>query len=140
MVVVRLDAQDTRLLGGAEADREERPERDRHLAEEVADLALADYARDAVDELDRLDLAVEHREERAIGTLVGGVLARSERDVRRRAREPLPIRVGEPGEDRDRPDLLPRDHGSSLAGPYEGRPRGSSATNGSAAGTLSTIT
>ena len=46
---------------GAEADREDRPERDRHLAEELAGVALADDALDAVDELDRLDRAARGR-------------------------------------------------------------------------------
>ena len=64
MVVVRLDPEHARRLGArTEADGEDRPERDRHLAEEVADVALADDARDPVDELDRLDRAVEDGEE-----------------------------------------------------------------------------
>ena len=88
-------------LGGAEADREDGAEHDRHLAEDVAGVALADDALDPVDELDRLDPPVEHGEERALAALVRGVLAGRERDVGRRAREPLALGVGEPGEDRD---------------------------------------
>ena len=76
VVVVGLDPQDPRRLGRAEADREDRPERDRHLAEDVARAALADDALDPVDELDRLDAPVEHREERALGARVRRVLAR----------------------------------------------------------------
>ena len=95
VVVVRLDPQHARRLGArAEADREDRPERDRHLAEDVADLALADDARDPVDELDRLDAAVEDGEERPLAALVRRVLPGRERDVRRRAREPLPVGLG----------------------------------------------
>ena len=48
----------------------------------------------AVDELDRLDRAVEHREERALAALVRGVLAGRERDVGRSAREPLAVGLG----------------------------------------------
>ena len=42
VVVVRLDPHDARRLRRAEADREHRPEHDRHLAEDVARVALAD--------------------------------------------------------------------------------------------------
>ena len=65
VVVVRLDAHHARRLRCTESDREHGAERDRHLAEEVAGVALADDARDAVDELDRLDAALEQGEERA---------------------------------------------------------------------------
>ena len=78
VVVVRLDPHDARRLRRAEADREHRPERDRHLAEDVARLALADDALDPVDELDRLDAALEHGEERPLVALVRRVLARRE--------------------------------------------------------------
>ena len=78
-------------------------------------MALADDALDPVDELDRLDAALEHGEERALVALVRGVLARRERDVRRRAREPLALGLGEAGEDRDRADLLGGDHPASLS-------------------------
>jgi hypothetical protein len=122
VVVVRLDSQHAGRLGRAEADGEERPQRDRHLAEDVADRALADDARDSIDELDRLDPALEHREERAFASLVGRVLPGCESDVRRRAGEPLPIRLGQGGEDRDRPDLLRRDHGATLAACVESSP------------------
>ena len=91
VVVVRLDAHHPRRLGGAEADREDGAERDRHLAEDVAGVALADHALDPVDELDRLDAALEHGEERALVALVRRVLARDEADVGRRAREPLAL-------------------------------------------------
>ena len=46
VVVVRLDPHHARRLGGPEADREDGAERDRHLAEDVARLALADDALD----------------------------------------------------------------------------------------------
>ena len=48
VVVARLQPHHARGLGGAEADREDRAEHDRHLAEDVARVALADDARDAV--------------------------------------------------------------------------------------------
>ncbi len=64
-----------------------RAERDRHLAEEVARVALADDALDPVDELDRLDPALEHREERPLVALVGRVLARRRGVMSAAARE-----------------------------------------------------
>ena len=76
VVVVRLEPQHARRLAArAEADGEDRSERDRHFAEEVADVAFADDARDPVDELDRLDLAAEDGEERTLASFVRGVLA-----------------------------------------------------------------
>jgi hypothetical protein len=115
VVVVRLDPQDARRLGRAEADREERPERDRHLADDVAHAALADDPRDSVGELDSLDPAGEHRQERPLVALVGCILAGCERDVRRRAREPLAGGLVEAREDRDRANLLRCDHAASLS-------------------------
>ena len=85
VVVVRIDPHDARRLGSAEADGEDRAEGDGHLAEDLAGMADADRPGDAVDMLDRLDLAGEHREQRALAALVGGVLAGSELDVGRDA-------------------------------------------------------
>ena len=107
VVVVGLEPHDARLLGGAEPDRERRPERDRHLAEDVTRVPLADDALDAVDELRRFDPPVEHGEERSLRALVRRVLARQQGDVRRRLREPLAVLRLERGEDRDRPDRRP---------------------------------
>ncbi len=76
VVVVSLDPHDARRLRRAEPDREHRAERDRHLAEDVSRASLADDALDPVDELDRLDAALEHGEERALAALVRRVLAR----------------------------------------------------------------
>ena len=66
VIVVRLEPQDARRPGRAEPDREPRAECDRHLAEDVARLALADDALDAVHDLDRLDEPVEQPEEGAL--------------------------------------------------------------------------
>ena len=77
VVVLRLDPQHARLLSGAEPDGEHGPERQRHLAEDVAGRALADDPLDSVHELDRLDPALEHGEERALAALVHRVLPRS---------------------------------------------------------------
>ena len=44
-------------------------ERDRHLAEHVAGESRADHPLDPVDELDRLDTALQHCEQRALGGL-----------------------------------------------------------------------
>ena len=54
--------------------------------------ALADDALDPVDDLDRLDPALEDGEERALVPLVGRVLARREPDVGRGPGEPLAAR------------------------------------------------
>ena len=80
-----------RCLGGAKSDREDRPERDRHLAEDIAGTPLADDALDALVAPDRLDTAFEHGEQRTLAALVRCVLARRECDVGRRPREPLAL-------------------------------------------------
>src|SRR5204863_123542 len=75
-------------LRRSEPDREGRPQRDRHLAEDLARLARADRALDPVDHLDGLDLAFDHREERAFRPGVGRVLALFEPDVGGGPRQP----------------------------------------------------
>ena len=114
VVVVRLDPHHARRLGRAEADGKDRAERDRHLAEDVSQLALADDPLDAVDQLDRLDPPLEHREERALRPLVRRVLALHEADVGGGPREPLAVRRVEPGEDRHAADVVLRDHDPTL--------------------------
>ena len=74
----------------------------------------ADDALDPVGELDRLDPPLDDREERTFGALVRGVLPRHEADVRRSPRQPLALLGAEPGEDRDRADLVPGDHAATL--------------------------
>src|SRR5207248_6126885 len=81
-----------------------------HLAEDVARATLADNALDPVDELHRLDAALEHGEERALAALVGGVFARDEADVRRHAGELLALGRIERREERDRRDFVSSDH------------------------------
>ena len=110
VIVVRLDAHDARLLRRAKPDWEHGPECDRHLAEDVPGVALADDARDPIDGLDRLDATLEHGEERALAALVRRVLARRQGDVRRRSRKLLARRRAESGEDRERADLVRRHH------------------------------
>jgi hypothetical protein len=110
VVVARLDPHDPRRLRGTEAHGEDGPERDRHLAEDVARATHTDDALDPVDELDRLDATLEHGEERALAALVRRVLARHEADVRRHPRELLTLRRVESREERDLPDLLRRHH------------------------------
>ena len=131
VVVVRVDPHDARRLGGAEADGEHGAQRDRDLAEDLAGMADADRPRDPVDVLDRLDLAGEHREQRALAALVGGVLAGSEADVRRHARQLLALRGIQAREERDLRDFLRCDHrptlphtaGASQPAPDSGRDR-----------------
>jgi hypothetical protein len=110
VVVVRLDPHHARALGRAEAHRERRAERDRHLAEDVARGARADHSLDPVDELDRVDRSAEHREERVLAAFGDGPLTRQETDVGRRARDPLPRGGAEVGEHLDVPHLLRRHH------------------------------
>ena len=81
MVVGSLDPHHARMLGRAKPDREHRPERDRHLAEDVSLGPLADDPLDPVDELDHLDATLDEAEERPLGALGRCVLARLEADV-----------------------------------------------------------
>ena len=76
VVIRRLDPHDPGRLGSAKPDREQRPKRDRNLAEDVAGTSLADDAVDSIDELYRLNSAVEHREQRPLLALVRCVFAR----------------------------------------------------------------
>ena len=134
VVVVRLDAHDPRRLGGAEANGEDGAEDDRDLAEDLARMPDTDGTRNSVDVLDRLDPAREHREQRALAALVGGVLAGSEADVCRNSRQPLALRGIQAREEGDLCDLLGRDHrptlphtpSASQAAPLRHRKRGCS--------------
>jgi hypothetical protein len=110
VVVARRDSHHPRLLGRSKSDRKHRPERDRHLPEDVSREARADDALDPVNERNRLDATLEQAEERAFVTLVRGVFARSEADVRCGARQPVLIGCVEPREDRDPAYLIGRHH------------------------------
>src|SRR5207248_9676341 len=90
--------------------REDGAEHERHLTEDVAGMALADRALDAVDPLDRLDASLEEGEERRLAALVRGVLPRHEADIRRHPRQLLPLGLVERREQRDSADLLGRHH------------------------------
>jgi hypothetical protein len=76
VVGVGIDPHQPRRLGGAESDREDGAEDDRHLAEDVADDPLADHPLDPVGRLDRLDAPVEDGIDRPLVTLLRGELAR----------------------------------------------------------------
>ena len=106
VVLASLDAHHARRLGSAEAHRERRPERDWHLAEEVAHTPSAEYALDPIDEPDRLDASFEDREQRALLARVDRELARYEPDVRRASREPFALDLADIGEERDAGDLF----------------------------------
>ena len=71
----------------------------------------ADDALDPVDDLDRLDAPLEHGEQRALVALVGGVLARQQRDVGGGAGQLLALGVAELREQCDLGDLVGRHHG-----------------------------
>jgi hypothetical protein len=110
VIVARLDTHHPRGLRGPEADGERGAQRDRHLAEDLSGVALADDARYAVDELDCLDTALEHAEERPLVTFVDCVLARPEADVGGDATQLLTVGRVERFERRDAPDLVGRHH------------------------------
>ena len=110
MVLVRVEAEDTGRLGGSEPDREDRPERDRHLAEDVSGDALADDGRNAVVDPHRMDASFEQAEERPLALRLGRVLVRGEADVRGCPRDPPALLEPEVGEDRDAGDLLGGHH------------------------------
>ena len=117
VVVLGLDPHEARRLGGPKPEREPRPERDRHLPDELTDDAAADDALDPVDERDRLQATLEHGEQRPLVTRVDRVLARHDADVRRNPRKPLALDRAETGEDRDADDLLRRHHGRHALSP-----------------------
>src|SRR5262245_22521677 len=73
-------------------------------------MALADHARDAVDELDRLDPALEQAEERLAVALVRRIFARGEADVPGRPGETLAAFDAESGEVGNALDFFRRDH------------------------------
>ncbi len=93
VVVVSLHAHDARRLRRTKAHREDRPEHDRHLPEEVARVTLADDALDPIDQLHRLDESLEHREERTLRARGRRVLPWHEADVSRHSRERLTLGV-----------------------------------------------
>ena len=110
VVVPRLDPHHSRLLRRPEPDGKHGAERDRDLAEDVAGVSLPDLRLDPVLDLDGHDAALEQREERAVVAGVRGVLAGCERDIGRRARQPLPVGGIEIGEDPDPCDLVGGHH------------------------------
>ena len=103
VVVARLDAQQARALRRAKAHREDRPQRDRHLAEDVAGASLADDAVHAVDRLDRLDATFQQSEQRPLVALVGGELTGHQVEVGRRLRQSLAVAASRPANTLMRP-------------------------------------
>src|SRR4029078_10803793 len=77
---------------------------------DVAGGTHSDDAADALDVLDRLDLALEQPEEGPFAALVRRIFARGEADVAGGPRDPLAIRLAQRGEDGDACDLLCRHH------------------------------
>ncbi len=113
---MRLEPHDPRLLRGSEPDREDGPERDRHLSEDVSRPPLAENPLDAVHDLRRFDATLEDGEERSLRSLVRRVLARPQDNVRRRLRQALAVLLRERSEDRNCADLVRRDHAATLSG------------------------
>ena len=106
VVVLGLEPQDPRTLDRAVTRRERRAERDRHLAEDVAGMAVAEDALDAVEELDDLEVPVEHGEERPLVALGDCVLARLDMDVRRCLGDSAKLFLRQLGEERNGGDLV----------------------------------
>ncbi len=109
-VVVRLEPEDARRLRRPVPGGLGHPERDRQLADDVTGPALADQSLLAVDEPDHLDPALEDAEQHRPVTLVRGVLAGRERDVRRHTAKPIAMRQVDVRENGDPTDLLGGHH------------------------------
>ena len=124
VVVLSLDPHEARRLGSAKPEREPRPERDRHLPDEVTHVTSADDALDPVDKGDRLQATLEHGKQRSLVTRMNRVLARHEPDIRRDAGKPFALDRAEIGEDRDSGDLLRRHHGRHALRPAIGAVEG----------------
>ena len=112
VVVAWLEPHHSSRLGGSKPDRKHRPEHDRHLAEDVSRIAVAQHPLDAVDHPDRLDSPFDHREQRALIPLVRGVLAGDQGDICRAAADLLALGLAEACEHLDGGDLLWRDQRS----------------------------
>src|SRR5262249_26969100 len=106
LVIVELDPEHPSLLCRSEPGGMEHSEGDRHLPEDVAGLALADDALDAVGSPQPLDSARQDAEQRPSVTLVDGELAGNERDVRRRPGKPVAFGRLEVREHSEPTDLL----------------------------------
>lgn len=115
VVVPGLQAHHPRRFRRAKAPEEHAAEHDRDLAEDLARAAPADRALHAVDQLGDLDLPGEHHEERALLARVDRVLSGVEMDVRGVLRDACKLGGRQPQEERNRPDLLDHQHGSTLA-------------------------
>ena len=115
VVLGDVDVHDARRLRRPEAARERRAQRDRHLAEDRARHTLAEHPLDSVDDLDDLDVALEHDEERALLAFVHRVLTGGESDISARPREPLAVGCRERREQRDVCDLFACDHAPARA-------------------------
>ena len=83
-------------------------------------MALADAPLDTVVEPHGLDAAGEHRKERALVAGARRELARGEADVRGCTCDPLALRLGQLGEDRDAGDLVGGHHRAPDRGRFGG--------------------
>ena len=112
VIVPRLESHHARRLGRAKADREHRPQHDRHLAENIPDKTLTQNAINAIHRPDRLDPPLDHGEQRALVTFVGRVIPLHQPHVGSRAADLLALGLAQRGEHCDAPDLLCGDHDS----------------------------
>ena len=91
VVVPGLDLHHARRLRRSEAAGERRAERDRHLAEDRAGQPLTEHALDPVHDLDGLDPAFEHGEQRALLAFVHRVFTGRQADIRAAPRQALAV-------------------------------------------------
>ena len=111
VVLPGVEAHDSRGLGSAEAPGKRCPEGDGYLAEDGARKPPPDVLLPALHPLGDLNLPGNHREERPLLALVHRVLAGAQMDIGGGLRDPLAVGVNEAGEQRDRGDVVGRQHG-----------------------------
>ncbi len=111
VVVLWVDPQDTRGLGGTVTAHERGAEGDRHFAEDRSRKPPAQGSLDTVVQLDDLDLAAEHCIERPLAAFVNGELARRQVQVCGRIRKAGDLSTRERREQRNGSDVFDCQHG-----------------------------
>ena len=93
VIITRLKSHHPGRLGGAKPDREHRPEHDRHLPENVTRITITKHPLDTINDPDRLDPPLDHREQCPLITLVRGVLALHQRHISSHTTDLLTLRL-----------------------------------------------
>ena len=133
VVLLRIDPHHARRLDGTVSAGKRRPEGNRHLAEDRARKPTAEPAFDPVDRLHDLDLAGEDGKQRALSAFGNGELSRTEVEVGGRARESFQLGGRQSGEQRNRRDVVDRQHEMFFRAARRSGSRGSRALRGRAA-------